>query len=1022
MLTNKQIWTGGSLAFWSWNDLLDREQLLVQLEHFREAGLSGAFLHARGGLGIEYLGEEWLDAVALCVQFAQEQSFEIWLYDEDAWPSGFCGGKVPAAGEEHQQKWLAYERLKAGAVRTGARTIACFAEDGVGGWALVGNEEALAGLPAETMLLHVYYSVNTYYSDLLSPDTVRLFIESTYEVYRQRFGSHFGAAIRGIFTDEPQYAAGQLPWSPALGEKFLQLYGYALSETLPHLLFETERSLVARHDYWHAVSACFTAAYAQQIGEWCEQHGLCFTGHFAAEDTLRGQMVAAGEVMRKYEWMHMPGIDHLGNRITRPVLPKQLSSVARQLGKRQAVSEMFGCSGWGATLADLKYIADWHYVLGVNVQCQHLAAYSLRGIRKRDYPPSISYQQPWWQDFTMFTGHADFVQKWLLKGEPMVDVLILHPITSVWCIYDASDAQQVRELDRRFGELSELLLEMNIDYDYADEHLLEKYGEVEAGGIRVGAMRYQKLILPALHSIEPHTYALLRQFRQQGGQIISVGQLPYLLAGHDSPELEQWCAKHTTRVMPIRKTLQAVLKGTGHGQPVRGLTIYDRNGKPNRTVYSHERVDGEQRIYFLLNMGDQPWSGRIDCPGLAEVRQEFAEPSEPVYLETVHSPAGTSWRFQLAARESAILIAEPLSGKDSFQPEQAFQQVGSIELGGSWTWGEEPENQLTLDTCQYRIAGDHTWSGWLNHLQVQEELTKLNQTVQIEQRFAFGIAADFDLKQPVDLALEDAGLSVIICNGKQVAAHATAQRQWFDPALERIALASYLIHGENNIIITRTFLSGGSNLNYLLDEHVFETEKNRFHQKTELESIYLIGPFGVSPEGGFSKQADAVHRCAPGAFMLTPLPRQVLIHDLTTQGLPFFAGTVCLESRFQCADAHHKVEVVLDGLQAVVAAVELNGTRMGQRAWAPYSIDITSAVQVGNNQIKLYLTSGYRNLLGPHHHYLGEVGFVGPSIFKGTRGWEDQIYAYDVPDRTWTDQYSFIKFGTGNAPSIRFFK
>ena len=51
------------------------------------------------------------------------------------------------------------------------------------------------------------------------------------------------------------------------------------------------------------------------------------------------------------------------------------------------MSELFGVSGQNIEFEDQKWIANWHAVLGINFFVEHLALYSMRGERKRDYPP-----------------------------------------------------------------------------------------------------------------------------------------------------------------------------------------------------------------------------------------------------------------------------------------------------------------------------------------------------------------------------------------------------------------------------------------------------------------------------------------------------------------------------------------------------------------------------------------------------------------------------------------------------------
>lgn len=101
------------------------------------------------------------------------------------------------------------------------------------------------------------------------------------------------------------------------------------------------------------------------MSQWCERNGLVMTGHFACEDGLCDQISSCGGIMGHYALMQLPGIDYLGNRVTSPVLMKQAASVSRQFNGGEVLSETFGCSGWGVTLARLAWIWGWQSALGV---------------------------------------------------------------------------------------------------------------------------------------------------------------------------------------------------------------------------------------------------------------------------------------------------------------------------------------------------------------------------------------------------------------------------------------------------------------------------------------------------------------------------------------------------------------------------------------------------------------------------------------------------------------------------------
>ena len=96
-----------SIPFWSWNDKLEIDKLLSQIDWMKQNGIGGFFMHARSGLLTEYLSQEWMDCVRACTEYAHGQGMDAWLYDENGWPSGFVGGKLLEEPQNHD-KYLTY--------------------------------------------------------------------------------------------------------------------------------------------------------------------------------------------------------------------------------------------------------------------------------------------------------------------------------------------------------------------------------------------------------------------------------------------------------------------------------------------------------------------------------------------------------------------------------------------------------------------------------------------------------------------------------------------------------------------------------------------------------------------------------------------------------------------------------------------------------------------------------------------------------------------------------------------------
>ena len=253
--------------------------------------------------------------------------------------------------------------------------------------------------------------------------------------------------MAGFFTDEPQISSGGYPWTPSLPAEYQKQYEESLLEKLPDLFFHSETAYRTRIRFWRLITELFAKRYTKQVAGWCHENGLQLTGHLAYEKTMTGQLTANGTCMPQYACFDIPGIDWPGRRVSDCLTVLQAASVAHQLGKRQILSESFAMCGWNVSFEELRRIAEYQMVHGVTLLCQHLAPYSLGGIRKRDAPAALFVQQPWWKEYRHFNDFISRVGMLLTLGNVHFSVLVLHPQQSAWALYDGSETSRA-EIDR----------------------------------------------------------------------------------------------------------------------------------------------------------------------------------------------------------------------------------------------------------------------------------------------------------------------------------------------------------------------------------------------------------------------------------------------------------------------------------------------------------------------------------------------------------------------------------------------
>ena len=449
-----------SLPFWSWNDELDEQALCDQIQWMYDNGIGGFFMHARGGLKTEYLGEKWFRCIKACAKKAKELGMEAYAYDENGWPSGFVGGKLLEDIENHD-RYLTF-------------TVGDYDSSALVSYDLSG--EALVRTVGGKNCLNVFqhYSVSTV--DILNPEVVEQFIALTHQQYK----ACDEGILKGFFTDEPQYYRWDTPYTKMLVPYFQEEYGEDILDGLGLLFVEKEGYRAFRYKYWKAMQSLMLRNFSEKIYVWCDENGYKLTGHYVDENSLSGQMWCCGGIMPFYEYEHIPGIDWLGRDLGTALAPRQVSSVAAQLGKRQILTETYGCCGWDVTPQELKRIAEFQYVGGVNLMCQHLLPYSEYGQRKRDYPAHYSPVNPWVRaNFKQFNDYFSYLGKVLAESDEAVNVAVFHPIRSAYFGYKRYAAPEskygILELEQSLSSLTTGLTERQIGFHYLDETLLAKY-------------------------------------------------------------------------------------------------------------------------------------------------------------------------------------------------------------------------------------------------------------------------------------------------------------------------------------------------------------------------------------------------------------------------------------------------------------------------------------------------------------------------------------------------------------------
>jgi hypothetical protein len=995
------------VPFWSWNDDLDPEELRRQVGLMDEAGWGGFFMHSRVGLVTPYMGQRWMACVHACVEEARKRGMGAWLYDEDKWPSGFAGGLSIAADPSYRDQYLVCKVDNRPALL--AERIATFSAREVDGQLtdiqpedvpnLAGEGGRLIQFYPQTMALGEPWFNDYAYLNLLNPDGVRAFLDATHEVYAQAVGDDFGGAVPGIFTDEPcllyrgraSVQQPAIPWVDGFLDYFQERNGYDLLPHLPALFFDVGEYQGVRYDYWRTVTERFVESFTRQVYDWCDDHGLAYTGHYMAEDTLLRQIEWIGATMVHYPYMHVPGIDKLARQINAGagtvLTVKQLDSVVCQTGKSRALCENYGCSGQDFGHTGRKWIGDWAYVLGITLNNPHLSLYSMRGERKRDFPQDIFYQQPWWPENPLIADYFARLSYVLSQGQRVVDVLVIHPLGSAWMLYRPGVHHAVDRLDRALDGLLMTLMEGQRDFHLGDETLMAPGASCEArvatdeAGARldVGEMSYRAVVVPPGTTLAENTVRLLREFAQAGGLVLALEPLPALIDGRPSadPVLPE-----ATRLVALDGLLDALDE----------LLPFDVRVPGRPAIWAHHRrIDG-MNCYFLANIDrDRGGVATVQLRGTGRLEAWDAATGDVRPLSSRQKGGITEVVLDFPPVGSHLLVMHPDQppAEVEWAPERV---VAEIALDGAWDLILDGLNALTLDTAQVRVGGESEpgdWSRPMHILDAHGVVSQAGVGTEFELRFTFDV--DVRPPDPVYLVVESPERFAISMNGQPVANGDCGW--WTDISFRKVDVSSVTRAGRNEVVLSGVFA-----------------------RDTELESVYLIGDFGVQGRRlGRENQCNGqvFDRYAPG-FRVVEVTDRVCpgdesdgpVVDLTAQGLAFFAGRVTLRQSVTLAPVSGRAVLDIHAPRAVVAHVWVNGEHQGSAAWPPHRVDVTAGLRPGENVIEIELVGTLRNLLGPHHLKGGDLEWTGPGQFRDKN--------------RWTDDYILVPFGLAGVSITMF--
>ena len=968
--------------FWAWNADLEEEELIRQIDVFQEMGMGGFFMHSRTGLETEYLGDRWFELINICTDEAEQRGMEAWIYDEDRWPSGLAGGLV-TQHPQFRPRRLFVTGFEPARFVPDKEYIALFSGR-IDGYDIYDysriTEEDVKNLAPGQIVLAFFTRENEkkpFHNDLTDVDRMNreatdYFIKITHEKYKDHAGDRLGTTIPGVFIDEP-HRGSVIPgdgdilkdefstaWTGVFADEFKNRMGYDLMDRLPEIFFRPDGNSVSqvKWAYMEVAQQLFLENWLIPIYQWCGEHNMKLTGHYMYEETLAGQAYFQGSIMRSYEYMDYPGIDVLTEGNRNYWVAKNCQSVARQMGRPFMLSEIYGVTGWQFDFAGHKYAGDWQALFGVNLRCHHLSWYTMKGQRKRDYPASIFHQSGWYKNYKYVEDYFSRMNVLMSQGQEVCDVLVVSPIESIWSQINAgwistfnARTPELREIERRFRELFNILQDNQIDFDYGDEDIMKRHGSVviENGVpiLRINKAGYKTVVLGKMTTIRSSTLELLKEFAEAGGKIVMAGEAPAYVNALPGDQAIQLADK----MISVDFSEDAIIDAVTSVTPVNVAATDADTGERIDNIWCQLRTDGDRYIVMALNMSaeDTYESVKLRVKGEGHVTMWDCESGQLYNVNALQQDGYTVWETSFVEAQERLFTLTPQAIPSALNEPAERTLVSETEIHGPFRYTLNEPNICVLDLGYVEIEGEET-------LELKEILqadrfirdhfglphrggAMVQPWFKTKFREAPGPLGNVGISFPfyveeipesnLQLLIETPHEFTVTLNGVPLELN---DQGWFiDIALRLVDIPSDLLRPGENMLV----------------------KEFNFRDDLELEACYLLGDFSVRLEG---------HK-----KILSKLPNTISVGDIANQGFPFYSGRIALNiPLFMDLPAGNSMIVELPEIGAACAIVDPDTQHERVIPWHPYQADVTENFRK-NGKLSLELVLTRRNTFGPLH-------------------------------------------------------
>jgi hypothetical protein len=479
--------------------------------------------------------------------------------------------------------------------------------------------------------------------DYMDSVSVNLYIKLAYQPYYDSMPEYCGNTLRSSFYDEPSLIQGSgRPWTPLYNQKFIEKYGFNPRPYYPALWYNIGPQTQAARNYLFGMRTdIYSRGFMKQINDWDSTHGIMASGHQDNEDWTC-PVGSSGDVIKCWKYQAIPTVDDIGYTYTH-LFYKFFSSAAYNWDKTLVAIENGGDYGKA-----IEQLAD-------GIQRQH--CFSV---------PALTYNEWFGRCGVLLQPPARHV----------ADIAMLYPIaTCQGTYYFGSSSGPSRDTpvpEADYDTVGNILSsEINRDFTWIHPEVLDSKCTISGPVLKLNNTlnheEYKVFIMPGQVTINWSNVQKIKQFYDNGGQVIATGTLPSKSAefGHDTDVVSAVKAMFpiTGQTLKNANGGSAVFLGTATKTNMlaaldNALAVYDVEFEPETggLRYIHKVLNDSMNIYFFGNNSaasistyarlrgnftPQQWdphTGLITTPQFTQVTEGGTTITRvPITLTTLHS-------------------------------------------------------------------------------------------------------------------------------------------------------------------------------------------------------------------------------------------------------------------------------------------------------------------------------------------------------------------------------------------------